>query len=130
MTVTDIISKKELDDRLSDFKTDSTQVYVHRISDSWKMLLSEGCFFVREAADAYWLFDLILSYQSSSALIGILQQRWTVKRLTKGQLQIVCVDRKGRFNVTTIEKRNFVLDNLTIYVTGNYARLKSEFLYG
>lgn len=125
MTVTDKISKKHLDDKLEEFKY-STQVYVHRLSESWKMLLSEGCFFVRESADAYWLFDLVLSYQSSSALIGVTMQKWTVKRIRRGQLQILCVDRKGEVMIAKTVKQKFVLDDLTIIVMGNHARLKSE----
>jgi len=128
MTVTDKISRKKLDERLSDFKS-SNQVYLHRLSESWKMLLSEGCFFVRESADAYWLFDLILSYQSSSALIGVTMQRWNIRKMRRGQLQIMCVSRKGDVLIAKTEKRKFVLDDLTIYVIGNYARLKSEYLH-
>jgi len=129
MTVTNIISIKELDERLSDFKS-SNQVYVHRLSESWKMMLSEGSYFVREAADCYWLFDLILSYQSSSALIGIMMQKWNIRKVRRGQLQIVCEDRNGDVLIARTMKRRFALDDLTIYVTGNFARLKSEFLYG
>jgi len=128
MTVTEKISRKKLDERLSDFKS-SNQVYLHRLSESWKMLLSEGCFFVRESADAYWLFDLILSYQSSSALIGVTMQRWNIRKMRRGQLQIMCVSRKGDVLIAKTEKRKFVLDDLTIYVIGNHARLKSEYLH-
>jgi hypothetical protein len=129
MTVTDKISIKDLEEKLSDFKS-SNQLYVHRLSESWKMMLSEGCFFVREAADGYWLFDMILSYQSSSALIGVTMQKWNIRKVRNGQLQIVCEDRNGIVLIARTMKKKLSLDDLTIYVTGNHARLKSEFLYG
>lgn len=129
MEIKEKINSEELSDRLSDFKS-SEQTYLHRISDNWNLRLSEGCFFVREAADAYWLFDLILSYQSSSALIGVNMQSWSIRKVQKGRLQIVCRDRKGDVLIGKVMKQRFSLDDLTIIVMGNYARLKSEFLHG
>lgn len=126
MTIKEKIDKQELVERLSDFKT-SDQHYIHRISDSWRLMLSEGCYFVREAADAYWLFDLVLSHQSSSALIKVTKQTWSVKRLRRGQVQVVCQDRQGDIQIVKVMKKRFVLDDLTIIVANNYARLKSEY---
>jgi len=126
MTVKEKIDKQELVERLSDFKT-SDQHYIHRISDSWRLMLSEGCYFVREAADAYWLFDLILSYQSSSALINVSMQSWNVKRVRRGQVQVLCQDRHGDILIAKTVKQRFVLDDLTVIVANNHAWLKSEY---
>ena len=129
MEVQEKVTKKEMEDRLSDFKSNN-QIYIHRISDAWKLMLSEGCYFVRETAEAYWLFDLILSYQSSSAVIGTTMQKWNVRKVKRNQLQIMCVDRNGDVLIARTMKKRFALDDLTIYVTNNHAWLKSEFASG
>ena len=129
MEIQEKIEKKELVQRLSDFKS-SEQTYLHRISANWKLRLSEGCFFVREAADAFWLFDLILSYQSSSVLIKVTMQSWSVRRLRRGQVQVICQDRNGDILIAKVVKRKIVLDDLTIIVSNNHAWLKSEYAQG
>ncbi len=127
MEVKNKIGQKELVEKLSDFKSDD-KTYVHRISDNWQFRLSQGCFFVRESANAYWLFDLMLSYQSSTTLKGVLFQEWSIRQVKNGYLQIICKDRSNDIRIAQIvKKRKFPIDDLTIYITNNHALLKSEY---
>jgi len=127
MEVQEIPTIEEIQQRIAELKS-SNQTYVHRISDSWKLLLSEGCFLIREMANAYWIFDLILSYQSSTKLICTNQQEWNIKRIKSGHAQIICRDKNKKVLVTKLLKVNkFPLQEVTILIDGIQAKLKSEF---
>lgn len=101
--------------------------YIHQISENWKFLLSEGCYIVRERAHAKWLFDLILSYQSSTILKDVKFQEWVVRKLGLSDVQIICKNADKEILIAQVMKvRKFPLNGLTILVRGNQASLKSE----
>jgi hypothetical protein len=101
--------------------------YVHQISENWKILLSEGCFIVRERAHAGWLFDLILSYQSSTILFGVKYQEWFVKRLSTKDVQVLCRNADKEIMIAKVLNiERFPLSEVTILVQERMASLKSE----
>jgi dihydroxyacetone kinase DhaKLM complex PTS-EIIA-like component DhaM len=52
-----------LNDVSLNYFTGTDKYYRHRIGTS-QFLLTEGCKYVAEQGKAYWLFDIILSYQN------------------------------------------------------------------
>jgi hypothetical protein len=91
------------------------------------LLLTEGCDFIRQALGAYWLFDLIASYQGP-ALQGLYMQVWTITReIDKTNAVITCED--GDRHVIIIQDipyTDFLLTSLTIWVVDNVAMLPTE----
>lgn len=52
--------------------------YEHRTIGQDKLLLTDGCHFLRENARCYWLFDLICSYQYQIGNVHF--QNWKLKK--------------------------------------------------
>ena len=126
MEVKDKITESEIRKKLNKFKI-SKEYFLHRISDNWTLYLTEGCFFIREMANAYWLFDLILSYQGTKLVNGMEHQEWKVRRLKSGMLQITCKSQDNEeIIIQVIKKRKFPLDEISIHIEGNIARLPTE----
>lgn len=126
MEVKTKITESEIRKKLSKFKS-TKEYFLHRLSDNWTLHLTEGCFFIREMANAYWLFDLILSYQGTKLVNGMEHQEWKVRRLKSGMLQISCrsLDNEEAI-IQVIKKKKFPLDEISIHVEGNIARLPTE----
>ena len=79
-------------DVLSQFKG-SEVLYEHRLLDGSKLLLTEGCEFVRTTFGAYWLFDLIASYQPQ-----LVKEPFQVWKLTKYKHEALIVCEDGNHN--------------------------------
>jgi len=70
-----------------------SEVYYEQVMvDGSKLVLTEGCHFVRETYSAYWLFDLIGSYQYK--LLEEPIQFWKLVKF-KDEAQITCDNGKG-----------------------------------
>ena len=63
--------------------------YEQQLVDGSKLLLTEGCHFLRENFAAYWLFDLIGSYQYK--LLEVPVQVWKLKKY-KDECLVTCED--------------------------------------
>ena len=64
-------------------------LYDQQLVDGSILTLTEGCHFVRETFAAYWLFDLIGSYQYQ--LLEVPFQVWKLKKY-KDECLITCED--------------------------------------
>ena len=67
----------------------SETFYEQQLIDGSKLILTEGCHFVRETCSAYWLFDLIGSFQYK-----LLEEPFQVWKLVKykDECEITCYD--------------------------------------
>ena len=92
------------------------------------ILLTEGCDFIRQTLGAFWLFDLIASYQGPK-LQGLYMQVWTIKRkIEKTNAVITCED--GDKNVIInqdIPFTDFLLTSFTVWLVENVAMLPTEY---
>jgi hypothetical protein len=92
--------------------------------DGNKLILTEGCHFVRETYSAYWLFDLIGSYQFK--LIDEPFQVWKLVKF-KDECQITCDDGNGtRLLSQEIPFTDFPFD-ITIWQIEGTCLLPSEY---
>lgn len=94
------------------------------------ILLTDGCKFIRDECNAYWLFDAILSYQQSLERKGINFQVWELKHLMKDLTwQLTCREDTGKKPVIaqSIEYSDFPLDYIKIWVIDKIALLPSEY---
>lgn len=126
MELKEKISESEIRKRVRTFNN-SKEYYLHRLSDNWTLHLTEGCFFIREMANAYWLFDLILSYQGSNLMSPPGKQAWKVRRYKNKMVQVSCqIEKDDVMIIQVIKKKSFPLDEITIIIDGCVARLPTE----
>ena len=121
-TITD--SNVNLLHELSQF-TGTEEYYEHSIG-RMRLLLTDGCHFVRERFQAYWLFDVVLSHQTSKRVRDEVFQVWKLKRFRKRWI-INCTDGNGKLLAKQIiEYSDFPLDEITIWIEDGVALLPSE----
>lgn len=116
----DILTKKDL----CEFK--GTEKY-YKHTALWKhVLLTEGCHFVAQKGKAFWLFDLILSYQGTTFLYDVDFQKWTLEKKSDYWL-VTCKNSNDTVLVTQIiGYSDFPLDEITILLIDNVCLLPSE----
>lgn len=91
------------------------------------ILMTDGVVWLREAADAYWLIDAIVSYQGEAKFKAEEFQVWTLT-VRDGKGKLTAGD--GNDNVLVEQKiafTDFPLDEITFYFTGNVIMLPSEY---
>lgn len=94
----------------------------------WEILLTDGCEYVRRELKAFWLFDLITSYQDSERLRGQDFQVWSLKRITDDLWTLTCQDGNHNLLISQVIKySDFPLDEISIWVVNNVAILPSEY---
>jgi hypothetical protein len=106
------------------------QYYKHLFPGKSPLLITEGCRYVRDKCNAYWLFDALLSYQSNEALKNINFQVWEFRRLKKDlSWVLICRQDSDKRPIITqfIEFSDFPLDSIKIWVIDNVALLPSEY---
>lgn len=119
----------EIQIALSEFRG-TEQYHKHLFPGRSPILLTDGCKFIRDRCNAYWLFDAILSYQQDQRLRGINFQVWELRQLSKDLTwQLTCREDAGKKPVITqaIEYSDFPLDYLKIWVIDKVALLPSEY---
>jgi hypothetical protein len=90
------------------------------------MNLTDGCHFIRENAGAYWLFDLILSWQMQ--LKGYEFQVWKLIKQGDGTWFIHCDDGNGKTLAgQEIPYSDFLLDQLELWLIDGVCLLPSEY---
>jgi hypothetical protein len=115
---------KELDLR---YFTGTQNYYVHEIG-VLKILLTDGCKYVAEEAQAYWLFDIILSYQMHANIRNEAFQHWELKKQLHGEWLITCDDGNGNILAKKkISYSDFPLQLVDFYLVDGVCMLKSEY---
>ena len=71
---------KLIERNLSHFKG-TEEYHKHLFPGKSPILLTDGCKYVRDNLQAYWLFDAILIYQAHKALRDVNFQIWELKHL-------------------------------------------------
>jgi len=108
----------------------TTQYHKHLFPGKSPLLLTDGCKYIRDRCNAYWLFDAILSYQSHKALKYVNFQVWELRRLKKDlSWELTCREDSGMKPKITqfFEFSDFPLDNIKIWVIDHVALLSSEY---
>lgn len=94
------------------------------------ILLTDGCNFIREECNAFWLFDAILSYQCEKVLKDVHFQIWILKRLKRDlSWELTCREDSGKNPIITqvINFSDFPLEEIKIWVIDKVALLPSEY---
>ena len=92
-----------------------------------KYQLTEGVYYLCEAAECFWLVDLILSYQTSLKLMYEPFQVWSLKKKPVGW-SITCTDgNKLNLHSEHIPFSDFPLEEITIWLIDGVLMLPSEY---
>ena len=108
----------------------TAEYHKHLFPGKSPLLLTDGCKYVRDACNAYWLFDAILSYQCEKILRNVNFQIWELKQLKKDFTWLLtCREDTGRRPLISqsIEFSDFPLDYIRIWVIDKIALLPSEY---
>lgn len=115
----------QIKQNLSNF-TGTTIYHRHESVGSLFIQLTDGCNYLREECKAYWLFDLILSYQPE--LMKQSFQVWRLKRVEKKIFIINCEDgNDNEILKQEIPYSDFPLDEIVIWLCQGVALLPSEY---
>jgi len=90
--------------------------------------LTDGCEFVRQASGegAYWLFDIILSWQYKLHQHGF--QVWKLKQMENSSWIIQCTDGNDKVLASQdIQYSDFPIDSIDIWLVDGVALLPSEY---
>lgn len=105
--------------------TGSEQMWIHQ-TPFGKLHLTDGCNYIRQKCQAYWLFDLIQSYQPSLKQAEF--QVWKLERVNDMDFLVSCED--GNDNVLLQQKihfSDFPLQALTVWNIEGVVLLPSEY---
>ena len=108
-----------------------TQEYhKHLFPGKSPLLLTDGCKYIRDHCNAYWLFDSLLIYQDHKSLRDVNFQVWEFRRLKKDLSWVLtCREDSDKKPIITqfIEFSDFPLDSIKIWVIDKVALLPSEY---
>jgi hypothetical protein len=94
------------------------------------ILITDGCDFVREQMNAYWLLDAILSYQDEKVLRDVKFQIWELRQQRKDLSWLLTCredsDKKPLI-AQVIEFSDFPISEIKIWVIDKVALLPSEY---
>jgi hypothetical protein len=108
----------------------TAEYHKHLFPGKSPLLITDGCKYVRDVCNAYWLFDAILSYQCERILRDVGFQIWELKRLKKDlSWLLTCREDSDKRPIISqaIEFSNFPLDYIRIWVIDKVALLPSEY---
>ncbi len=126
METKDKITEEQFKETLAHF-TGTLRYWEHKLFNGARLLLTDGCDYVRKQGEAYWLFDLILSYQSSKGFYLNPFQVWKLKKQDNDSWIITCTDGYDKLMVAQeIEYSDFPMKEIEIWVERNTALLPSE----
>ena len=100
----------------------------HALPNGMSLLLTDGCEFVREnaAEGAYWLFDIILSWQYK--LHQHTFQVWKLRQLEDSSWTIRCTDgNDNQLAAQDIPYSDFPIDSIDIWCVEGVCLLPSEY---
>ena len=101
--------------------------HIHRLG-KLSINLTDGCDYVRNKAQAYWLFDAILSHQLTSTVNKQKFQVWRLKKQEDDTWLLICED--GNKNILAkqnIEYSDFLVPEITIWLVDGVAMLPTEY---
>ena len=124
-------SPKEFERAMTGF-FGTSNYYEHKVTDDIKFLLTDGCNWIREAAEAGWLFDEILFNQPRPEVKDLPFQVWILwKETADGETDWVLRCEDGNDNTVLVqmlmEAVDFRIDEIRIWVVGGLAMLPSEY---
>jgi hypothetical protein len=107
--------------------TGTENYYLHQVGPL-QLYLTDGCKYVAEEAAAYWIFDIILSYQLYPRFRNASFQHWELRKLEAGEGTITADDGNG----TTLARQkisysDFPLCVISFYLVAGVCMLKSEY---
>jgi hypothetical protein len=108
----------------------TTEYHKHLFPGKSPLLITDGCQYIRDKCNAYWLFDAILSYQCEKILKYINFQIWELKRLKVDlSWQLTCREDTGIKPLIRqpIEFSDFPIDYIKIWVIDKIPLLPSEY---
>lgn len=106
--------------------TGTNYYYPHSIVGSGKLLLTDGCQFLREKANCYWLFDILSSYQYKLSKEPF--QSWKLKKEVSGGWEIIATDGNTKQLVTQkIPYSDFPMDEVKLFLSEGVVMLPSEY---
>jgi hypothetical protein len=121
------ITKEEFQRTLLGFHG-TEQYHRHTLPNGMSLLITDGLEFVRENAGegAYWLFDLILSWQLKLHRHPF--QVWKLQQQKNDSWLIKCTDGNDTILATQeIPYSDFPIDSIDIWLTDGVALLPSEY---
>ena len=105
----------------------SFQYHTHRIGKLC-LDLTDGCNYVRNEAQAYWLFDAILSHQITNMISKHEFQVWRLKQQKNKTWKLSCEDGNRKvLIVQDIEYSDFPIQEITIWMINGVALLPTEY---
>ena len=123
---TNKITVQEFKENLERF-TGTSYYYNHKLGN-YGIILTEGCAYVREAAEANWLFDAIISYQLSKFVRQQFFQVWRLVQQKDNTWKLRCEDGNKKVLVEqNIMYSDFPIDEITIWLVDGVAMLPSEY---
>jgi hypothetical protein len=125
MKTTERLTKQEFELALKGF-IGTQQYWPHQFPGSKILRLTDGCRFVREEAEATWLFNAIASLQSDHRIQPHPFQMWQLKRW-EDRWVLECRRDDGEHVVTKISNFDFPLHTFEVWVVDNVALLPSEY---
>jgi len=103
----------------------SEQMWEHR-TFAGKMLLTDGANYIREKAEARWLFDIIHSYQPQ--LRNQEFQVWTLEKVNDTAFIVTCTDGNSiKLISQKISFSDFPLNSITLWKVNEVVLLPSEY---
>jgi hypothetical protein len=104
-----------------------SEVFYNYQSNSIKLLLTEGVKYLVDNASAYWLIDLITSYQCYKYFEQEPFQTWKLKRDLESWSIIANDGNNIELAKQTIEFSDFPLDEITLWLVDGIIMLPSEY---
>lgn len=102
-----------------------TAEYHEHVSISQTLLLTDGAHFIREECSAYWLFDIIASYQDNLARLNF--QVWIFQR-EENHCEVRCEDGDDTVIIRQqIEFSDFPLEEIKLWKVDSVILLPSEY---
>ena len=126
METKDKLTKEQFNEALAHF-TGTLHYWEHKLFNGARLLLTDGCDYVRKQGEAYWLFDIILSYQSSTTVFFPQFQVWKLKKQDDDSWIITCTDGYDKLLVAQeIAFTDFPINEIQIWIERDVALLPSE----
>ena len=126
MKTTDKLTGQEFELGLKHF-IGTQQYWEHFIPGSFRLRLTDGCNFVRQEAGAFWLFDMIASYQHDDRINLNPFQIWQLSK-KEDYWSLECRGDNGQHMLTArIGFSDFPIDHIEIWVLDGIALLPSEY---
>jgi hypothetical protein len=123
-----IMEKFQLERALRQF-SGTEKYHKHLFPGKSPILLTDGCDFIRQKCNAFWLFDAILSYQCEKVLKGVNFQLWELRQSKKDlSWLLTCKEDSNQKPIISqvIEFSDFPLEYIKLYVIDGIALLPSE----